>query len=224
MGWLSMPLSSMFPHTGPKAYLDAQFTYDNRDADGKGKALRVIASSCLRNKVWYAAVVPSTDGTDEPAFAAVCLVSWNPRAKDGFVFAYKDMTEHAGPCEAECPERILSLLGDTDDPGALDWRRRCLERLATPVRPLEHGMHIRLPSKVTFVDGYEGDEFIVHKRGRKISLAIPGNSSSAGKSAYTTPLLSTPQYAMELLIPTSSAEHVAKTLNSASAELRVTRL
>ena len=37
MGWLSMPLSSMFPHTGPKAYLDAQFTYDNRDADGKGK-------------------------------------------------------------------------------------------------------------------------------------------------------------------------------------------
>ncbi len=37
-------------------------------------------------------------------------------------------------------------------------------------------MHIRLPSKVTFVDGYEGDEFIVHKRGRKISLAIPGNS------------------------------------------------
>ncbi len=105
MGWLSMPLSSMFPHTGPKAYLDAQFTYDNRDADGKGKALRVIASSCLRNKVWYAAVVPSTDGTDEPAFAAVCLVSWNPRAKDGFVFAYKDMTEHAGPCEAECPEQ-----------------------------------------------------------------------------------------------------------------------
>lgn len=176
MGWLSMPLSSMFPHTGPKAYLDAQFTHDNRNADGKGKALRVIASSCLRNKVWYAAVVPSTDGTDEPAFAAVCLVSWNPRAKDGFVFAYKDMTEHAGPCEAECPERILSLLGDTDDPGALDWRRRCLERLATPVRPLEHGMHIRLPSKVTFVDGYEGDEFIVHKRGRKISLAIPGNS------------------------------------------------
>ena len=63
MGWLSMPLSSMFPHTGPKAYLDAQFTYDNRNADGKGKALRVIASSCLRNKVWYAAVVASTDGT-----------------------------------------------------------------------------------------------------------------------------------------------------------------
>lgn len=28
MGWLSMPLSSMFPHTGPKAYLDAQFTYE----------------------------------------------------------------------------------------------------------------------------------------------------------------------------------------------------
>ncbi|KAK0332006.1 hypothetical protein LTR94_026642 [Friedmanniomyces endolithicus] len=175
MGWLSMPLSSMYPHQTPKAYLEAQFTYDRRDADGKGKGLRVIASSCLRNKVWYAAAVPSTDGIDEPAFAIVCLVTWNPRAKDGYVFAYKDMTEHAGPCEAECPERILSLLGDTDDPGALDWRRRCLERLATPVRPLEHGMHIRLPNPVRFTDGYEGDEFIVHKRGRKIALAKPGS-------------------------------------------------
>jgi len=25
MGWLSMPMSSMAPHSTPKAYLDAQF-------------------------------------------------------------------------------------------------------------------------------------------------------------------------------------------------------
>lgn len=90
MGWTSMPLSSMSPHSTPKTYLDAQFTNDRRDADGKGRALRVIASSCLHNKVWYAAVTPSTDGVDGPTFAAVCLVSWNPRAKDGYVFGYKD--------------------------------------------------------------------------------------------------------------------------------------
>lgn len=90
MGWLSMPRSSMTPHSTPKSYLDAQFTYDRRDAEGKGRALRVVASSCLRNKVWYAAVMPSIDGIDEPIVAVVCLVSWNPRAKDGFVFAYKD--------------------------------------------------------------------------------------------------------------------------------------
>jgi hypothetical protein len=53
MGWLTMPLSSMHPHTTPKAYLDAQFTYDRRDDAGKGRALRIVASSCLRNQVYY---------------------------------------------------------------------------------------------------------------------------------------------------------------------------
>ena len=176
MGWLSMPLSSMYPHEMPKAYLDAQFSYDRRDADGQGRALRVIASSCLRNKVWYAAATPSTDGVDEPTIAIVCLVQWNPRAKDGYVFAYKDLDETMGPHEAECPERILALLGDTDHPSALDWRRRCLDRLARrAAQRLEDGMHIRLAHAVPFTDGHEGTDFIVHKRGRKIALAKPGS-------------------------------------------------
>ncbi len=176
MGWLSMPLSSMSPYDTPKAYLDAQFTYDRHDEAGKSSALRVLASSCLRNKVWYAAAIRTVDGVDEPAFAIVCLVRWNPRAKDGYVFAYKDLTEHMGPNEAECPERILALLGDSDDPSALNWRRRCLDRLARhATQPLEHGMHIRLPSAIRFTDGHEGTDFIVHKRGRSIALAKPGS-------------------------------------------------
>lgn len=175
MGWLSMPLSSMYPHTSAKAYLDAQFTYDQRDEAGKGRGLTVIASSCLRNKVYYAAAIPSTDGINEPAFAIVCLVRWNPRDKQGEIFAYKDMTEHMGPCEDECPERILALLERTDDPGALNWRRRCIDNLTQRTRTLEHGMRIKLPAPVTFTDGFSSDEFIVHKRGRKISLAKPGS-------------------------------------------------
>jgi hypothetical protein len=43
-----------------------------------------------RNQVYYAAAVPSTDGVDGPAFAVVCLVKWNPRDKEGYVFGYKD--------------------------------------------------------------------------------------------------------------------------------------
>ena len=43
MGWLSMPLRSMYPHTTAKAFLDAQFTYDQRDEAGKGSGLRVVA-------------------------------------------------------------------------------------------------------------------------------------------------------------------------------------
>ena len=30
------------------------------------------------------------DGVDGPAFAVVCLVKWNPRDKEGYVFGYKD--------------------------------------------------------------------------------------------------------------------------------------
>ncbi|PZU68482.1 MAG: hypothetical protein DI546_20520, partial [Rhizobium sp.] len=84
--------------------------------------------------------------------------------------------ETMGPNEAACPERILSLLGDTDNASALNWRRRCLDRLAQrSERPLEHGMHIRLPHPIKFVDGHEGTDFVVHKRGRKIALAKLGS-------------------------------------------------
>ena len=176
MGWLTMPLSSMYPHTTAKEYLDAQFTYSRDLEDGSNRALRVIGSSCLRNQVYYAAAIPSTNRVDEPAFAIVCLVRWNPRDKEGFVFGYKDMTEHVGPCEAECPQRILELLGDTDDPSALVWRRRCIDNLARARRRLEHGMKIKLATPVSFTDGYAGDEFTVHKQGRSIRLARPGST------------------------------------------------
>ena len=188
MGWLTMPLSSMYPHTTPKAYLDAQFTYENT-CDAKGerltiglgeplpegatrRGLRVVASSCLRNKVWYAAIAHVEDGIDGQVFAAVCLVQWNPRAKDGFVFGYKDMDESMGPCEAECPERILRLLDPTDNHSALVWRRRCIRNLMRGSRTLEDGMHIRLASTIRFTDGHEGDEFFLRKQGRKTALAL----------------------------------------------------
>lgn len=189
MGWLSMPLSSMHPHSTPKAYLDAQLTYERvidepAEAKGEGgplpsrKGLRVIASSCLRNKVYYAAVAPTTDGVDGPVFAVVCLVRWNPRAKDGYVFAYKDMDETAGPNEADCPERILALLSPTENHSALQWRRRCIRNLARPAAKLEDGMRIRFASPIKFTDGYEGQEFFVRKRGRKTALAISEHGSA----------------------------------------------
>jgi len=188
MGWLTMPLSSMYPYTTPKAYLDAQFTYEHAyDAKGERlsigpedplpdgairRGLRVIASSCLRNKVWYAAIAHVENGVDGQIFAAVCLVQWNPRARDGYVFGYKDMDETACPNEAECPERILRMLDPTDNHSALVWRRRCIRNLMRGSRMLEDGMHIRLASKIRFTDGYEGDEFFIRKQGRKTALAL----------------------------------------------------
>ena len=45
---------------------------------------------------------------------------------------------------------------------------------------------------------------------------------AADESAYTTPLLSTPQSFIALRIPNSSAEHFTSAMSSASAELHVT--
>jgi hypothetical protein len=78
-----------------------------------------------------------------------------------------------GPCEAECPERILDRLGPTDHEHALDWRRRCLRNLRRRGRKLEDGMRIKLASPLKFTDGHEGDEFIVRKEGRAVSFLDP---------------------------------------------------
>lgn len=173
MGWLSMPLSSMYPHATAKAYLDAQFTYEREVDSGGTRGLKVLASSCLQNRVYYAAAQVLTDGIGGDVVAIVCLVRWNPRDKDGYVFGYKDMDETMGPCEAHCPQRILTLLTPTDNASALDWRRRCAENLQRRQRRLTDGDRIKLASPMTFTDGHIGDEFLVEKRGRHLRLRDP---------------------------------------------------
>lgn len=175
MGWLTMTRHHMGEHDTPKAYLDNQLTYEQAQSDGTIKSLRVLASSCVQNRVYYAAVEQALDGVPGPAFAVICLVRWNTRASDGHVFGYKDMDETMGPCETECPERILQLLGPSDNEHALDWRRRCLARLRRRARrpSLEDGMRIRLAEPMKFTDGHEGDEFVIEKIGRRLAFRSP---------------------------------------------------
>jgi hypothetical protein len=73
--------------------------------------------------------IMSDNAIAEPAFALVCLVRWNPCDREGHVFGYKDMSEDMGPCDAECPERILSLLGA----GTTGWSSRPSSELSGPV-------------------------------------------------------------------------------------------
>ena len=124
MGWLYM--RSLAGYATPKAYLDAQFTYD-RDNGGS----RVLASSLVGRRTYYAAVEWITAGSSErEVWGLVCLVRYNPRDREGLVFGYKDMSESMGPCESECPARILDLLTATDNTHALAWRSRCRARLS----------------------------------------------------------------------------------------------
>ncbi|MDP2150262.1 MAG: hypothetical protein Q8K13_11535, partial [Parvibaculum sp.] len=105
---------------------DAQFTYD-RDT---GRS-RVLASSVVGRRTYYAAVEWISAGTEvREVWGLVCLVRHNPRDREGLVFGYKDMSESMGPCESDCPARILDLLTATDNTNALAWRERCGSGLA----------------------------------------------------------------------------------------------
>ena len=178
MGWLYMPRASLGAHASAKSYLDAQFTYERELEGGGSKGLKVLASSCPQNRVYYAAAQVITNGVAGEVFAIVCLVRWNPNDKEGMIFGYKDMEESMGPCEDGCPETILNLLTSTDNENALDWRRRCLAKLQRRTRKVEDGDRIKLAEAVTFTDGHVGDEFIVQKRGRRMSFRDPNTLGS----------------------------------------------
>ncbi|WP_337847823.1 hypothetical protein [Sphingomonas sp.] len=173
MGWLFMPFTSMGGHKSAKSYLDAQLTYEHDNDDGMTRGLRVLASSCPGNRVYYAAAQTLENGVAGAVFAMVCLVRWNPRSRDGHQFGYKDMSENMGPCEADCPAHILDLLTPTESQYALEWRQRCRANIAHRARKLVDGDRLRLPEPMTFTDGHVAQEFIVTKRGRRVVLRDP---------------------------------------------------
>jgi hypothetical protein len=114
-----------------------------------------------------------TNGVGGEIFAIVCKIHWCPGSKSGEQFGYKDMEESMGPCEDDCPRSILDLLTPTENDHAQDWRRRCRARLERRSRKIEDGDRIRLETPLKFVDGHTGSEFIVEKRGRRLSFRDP---------------------------------------------------
>ncbi|UVO53731.1 DUF6927 domain-containing protein [Sphingomonas sp. SUN039] len=162
--------------TTPKAYLDAAFTHERAQDDGSTRGLRVLRSAYV-DRVYYAAVQSFVhrDGTEatEPVFAIVCLTRWTPNARDGHVFGYKDMSEHAGPCETGCPEAILAMLGPTSSDYARAWRQRCRATIGRRKRAISDGDRIKFAAPMRFTDGHEGDEFTVRRVGRRLTLIAP---------------------------------------------------
>lgn len=159
MGWLYM--QSLGGHYGPRAYLDAQFTYDRPDVSS-----RVLRSALVAMRTYYAAVELVRDDRPREVFALVCLVRYNPRDREGYVFGYKDMDEGMGPNESDCPEAILDLLTPTDRPYAVAWRARCranaAARRALSAKPKPRpGQTVVFDVPLHFADGQNLDRFEV---------------------------------------------------------------
>ena len=152
MGWLYM--QSLEGHAGPRQYLDAQFTFERPDAISK-----VLRSALVGMRVYYAAVEQIRIASGErEVWALICLVRYNPRDPEGYIFGYKDLTEQMGPCESECPTSILDLLTPTDRPYAQQWRARCYEsaaaRRARAAKPSPRaGQVIVFDEPLAFSDG-----------------------------------------------------------------------
>lgn len=119
MGWLYK--KSLNGHATPRAHLDAQFTYQRDTHTSK-----VLRSALIKGRTYYAAlehIIIETGAREVRAL--VCLVNYNPKARDGYIFGYKDMDETMGPYECDCPEVILDLLTPTQSDNARQWRDNC---------------------------------------------------------------------------------------------------
>lgn len=120
----------------------------------ENRSSKVLATAIVGRKEAYAAVeINYKDGRRE-VWAAVFLINYVPRAKDGMTFGYKDMSEEMGPVVNRCPKKILDLLTPTDNKHANDWRSRCRERLERrETSKLKPGDLIRFDYPLTF-SGY----------------------------------------------------------------------
>lgn len=170
MGWLYM--QSLNGQSGPRQYLNAQFTFNS--ADGSSRVLR---SALVRMRVYYAAVEQIRTCGAREVCGLVCLIRYNPRDREGYVFGYKDMGEAVGPVESDCPQAILDLLTPTDRPYAVSWRARCRAnaeaRRALAAKPAPRpGQMIVFDEALRFRDGCSLDRFevVANARSRRTVL------------------------------------------------------
>ena len=119
--------------------------------------MRVLRSWLLYLRTYYAGVDMVPPDGDREVVAIVCLVRYNPRDAEGYIFGYKDMDETMGPCEAECPAAILDLLTPTASEYALAWRERCRATAAkrASIPKLRDGDLVVFTEPIRFTDGSE---------------------------------------------------------------------
>ena len=115
--------------------------------------LRVLKST-VRSNAYYAACQSYDCRRPAQTFAIICLIKWNPAARDGYLFGYKDQDETMGPYKYDCPASILDLLGPPGNEYAAQWREQCRQRLAlTTRRKPAPGDTLVLAEALTFTDG-----------------------------------------------------------------------
>jgi hypothetical protein len=118
---------------------------------------KVLDSALAQRTTLYAAIQKIETGE---VFCAVYLIRWS---NEYFNFCYKDMTEHSGPCESKCPQRIFDLLtplsDDENNNYAREWRKR-VETLLIKRKELSGCVKIiKVENPIGFGRGYHFQYF-----------------------------------------------------------------
>ncbi len=121
MGWTYTNKSS---HISAGTYIKENLlTWTN-----PGYQYKLLDGGVVKFRTYYGAVEKMDLATGERnVFAVVILLNYC--RNDYYNFGYKDMDESMGPCEDNCPKRILQLLTPTDSKNANDWRERCWAKI-----------------------------------------------------------------------------------------------
>ena len=178
MGWLYQ--KQKLRHETPVQYFKRELTFSKGDVSAT-----VLDAAAARGTVY--AAVRNQDrraGTDY-VFCAVILFKNTER--DGFV--YKTMRESMGPCEVDCPDRIMRLLSPVEqipNPSyTSDWRARVAaaktKRKTTEdlVAQLKHGVTIKVGYELTFAQsGIRADTFRFLFRHKRTLVFEPTGHSS----------------------------------------------
>lgn len=171
MGWLFR--DDKLRHQTPAEYFTQHLTHESETASAT-----VIATATVRRTV-YAAIRNHNKQTGA-AYIFCAVILFKNSDKDGF--GYKDLDESVGPCEVDCPDRIMRLLtpvADIPNPCyAADWRERVTAAKASRLAlrqgatKLSKGDLIKLPYEVK-VAGISTDSFTLIEFRKRTPIFTP---------------------------------------------------
>jgi hypothetical protein len=134
-----------------------------------GEDYEVLDSALVKRNTLYGAIRKKST---QEVFCAVFLIRWS---RDYYNFSYKDMTEFAGPCEVECPKRIMKLLTPLDENNsknqfAIKWRKSVNEYWELRDMLKRKDVCIKTKNPVEFTSGARYQYF--KKIGRKTYAGV----------------------------------------------------
>lgn len=147
MGWTFTHKDSSLT---TREFFERQFNHDKPAENIRGKII-AFAATWTTAYMAYEQII----GDTRKVFAIVCLLRHIPRAIDGYNFGYKDMDESMGPNESKCPKTILELLTPTEYEYAIEWRKRCWDRIKKreSLPKVKTGDWIKFTDPIKFTDG-----------------------------------------------------------------------